>query len=171
LKLLYGNYELTLDEKNRLLVPSDIRKAWNPDEVESLVIVPGVNGKIWLYTANFYEAMAQRMESDFSPEAEEVEYDQLNFATAQRVEMDKQGRILIPEKLVKKGELGREVTVVGMRDHIEIWNRGEWAAREEELEKRRAEIAARAKRNKLAGSATVGGQTTGREVIEGSQGR
>src|SRR5688572_20190185 len=167
---LFGNYDLTLDEKNRFLVPSDIRKAWNPEDGESLVIVPGVNRKIWLYTEKFYEAMAAKMDSELSPEADEVEYDQLNFATAQRVEMDKQGRILIPEKLVKKGELGREVTVVGMRDHVELWNRGEWAAHEEDLEKRRAEIAARAKRGRLAGSSTVGGQTTSRE-LEGSQGR
>ncbi len=168
---LFGNYDLTLDEKNRLLVPSDIRKAWNPEDVESLVIVPGVNRKIWLYTEKFYEAMAAKMDSELSPEADEVEYDQLNFATAQRLEMDKAGRILIPEKLVKKGQLGREVTVVGMRDHVEIWNRGEWAAHEEELENRRAEIAARAKRGKSAGSTTVGGQTTSTELVERSQGR
>ena len=157
---LFGNYELTLDEKNRLLVPSDIRKAWNPEDSESLVIVPGVNRKLWLYTEKFYEVMAGQMESELSPEESNVEYDQLNFALASRLEMDKQGRILVPEKLVKKGRLEREVTVVGMRDHAEIWNRSEWSAHEEELENRRAEIAARVKRSKTAGSATVGGLST-----------
>ena len=157
---LFGNYELTLDEKNRLLVPSDIRKAWNPEDSESLVIVPGVNRKLWLYTEKLYEVMAGEMESEFSPEESNVEYDQLNFALATRVEMDKQGRILVPEKLVKKGRLEREVTVVGMRDHVEIWNRSEWSAREDDLENRRAEIAARAKKSKAAGSATVGGLST-----------
>ena len=155
---LFGNYELTLDEKNRLLVPSDIRKAWNPEDAESLVIVPGVNRKLWLYTEKFYEVMANNMESELAPEVDKVEYDQLNFGLAQRVEMDKSGRVLIPEKLVKKGNLHREVTVVGMRDHVEIWNRSEWSAFEDDLENRRAEIAARAKRSsKAAGSATVGG--------------
>jgi MraZ protein len=154
---LFGNYELTLDEKNRLLVPSEIRKAWNPEDAESLVMVPGVNRKLWLYTEKFYEVMANRMESELTPEEEKVEYDQLNFALAQRIELDKQGRVLVPDKLVKKGKLEREVTVVGMRDHIEIWNRSEWSAHEDDLENRRAEIAARAKRSKTAGSATVGG--------------
>lgn len=154
---LFGNYELTLDEKNRLLVPSDIRKAWNPEDAESLVIVPGVNRKLWLYTEKFYEVMAAKMESELAPEEEKVLSDQLNFGTAQRVEMDKSGRVLIPEKLVKKGNLAREVTVIGMRDHVEIWNRSEWNAHEADLENRRAEIAARAKKSKSAGSATVGG--------------
>jgi MraZ protein len=154
---LFGNYELTLDEKNRLLVPSDIRKAWNPEDAESLVIVTGVNRKVWLYTEKFYEKMAEGMESELSPGAEKVLNDQLNFGTAQRLEMDKQGRVLIPEKFVKKGSLGREVTVVGIRDHVEIWNRSEWNAHEEDLENRRAEITARAKKSKAAGSATVGG--------------
>ena len=156
---LFGNYELTLDEKNRLLIPSDIRKAWNPEDSESLVIVPGINGKLWLYAEKFYEVMASHEESELTPENERVEYDQINFALAARIEMDKQGRVLIPEKLVRKGKLEREVTVCGMRDHVEIWNRSEWSAHEDDLEKRRAEIAARAKKAKSAttGSATVGG--------------
>ena len=155
---LFGNYELTLDEKNRLLVPSEIRKAWNPEDAESLVIVPGVNRKLWLYTEKFYEKMAEHMESELAPEEDKVLNDHMNFGTAQRVELDKSGRVLIPEKLVKKGNLQREVTVVGIRDHVEIWNRSEWNAHEEDLENRRAEIAARAKRSsKSAGSATVGG--------------
>jgi len=155
---LFGNYELTLDEKNRLLVPSDIRKAWNPEEAESLVIVPGVNRKLWLYTEKFYEVMAAKMESELAPEEEKVLSDHMNFGRAQRIELDKSGRVLIPDKLVKKGNLGREVTVVGIRDHVEIWNRSEWNAHEEDLENRRAEIAARAKKaSKPAGSATVGG--------------
>src|SRR6266550_5535165 len=145
---LFGNYELTLDEKNRLLVPSDIRKAWNPEDSESLVIVPGINRKLWLYTEKFYEVMAGQMESELTPENEKEEYDQINFALAQRIEMDKQGRVLIPEKLVKKGKLEREVTVVGIRDHVEIWNRSEWSAHEDDLENRRAEISARAKKSK-----------------------
>ena len=159
---LFGNYELTLDEKNRLLVPSDIRKAWNPEDAESLVIVPGVNRKLWLYTEKFYEQMAARLESELGPEEDKVLADVLNFGTAQRLEMDKNGRVLIPDKLVKKVQLVREVTVVGMRDHIEIWNRSEWSAHEEDLERRRAEIAARAKQFKTAGSATVGGQLAGK---------
>jgi len=154
---LFGNYELTLDEKNRLLVPSDIRKAWNPEDAESLVMVPGVNRKLWLYTEKFYEKMAERMESELAPEEEKVLNDHMNFGRAQRIEMDKAGRILIPEKMVKKAELQREVMVVGSRDHVEIWNRSEWNAHEEDLENRRLEIAARAKRSNSAGSATVGG--------------
>ena len=155
---LFGNYELTLDEKNRLLVPSDIRKAWNPEDAETLVLVPGVNRKLWLYTEKFYEKMAEHMESEFAPEEEKVLNDHVNFGTAQRIDLDKSGRVVIPEKLVKKWNLGREVTVVGIRDHVEIWNRSEWNAHEEDLETRRAEIAARARKSsKSAGSATVGG--------------
>ena len=123
-----------------------------------MVIVPGVNRKLWLYTEKFYEQMAARMESELAPGEDKVLNDILNFGTAQRLEMDKNGRVLIPDKLVKKVQLVREVTVVGMRDHVEIWNRSEWSAFEEDLENRRAEIAARAKKtSKAAGSATVGG--------------
>jgi MraZ protein len=164
---LYGNFELTLDEKNRLLVPSDIRKAWNPEEGDSLVIVPGMNQKLWVYTEKFYEQMAQRLESEMSPGEEKIEFDLLNFALAGRLEIDKAGRILIPERMVKKNRLEREVMVLGMRDHFEIWNRSEWNAIEEDMEKRRGEIAARAKFIK-SGSATVGGSTQVKDANKGN---
>ena len=146
MRLLFGNYELTIDDKNRMLVPSEIRKAIDPQtDGDAFFLVTGINHKLWLYPEKYYEALATRMQSEMAPEEDLLAFDQLNFAMASRVEWDKQGRILIPERVLKKSGLGREVTLIGMRDHAEVWNRADWDARIDELDRKRAEIAVRAK--------------------------
>ena len=146
MRLLFGNYELTIDDKNRMLVPSEIRKAIDPQtDGDAFFLVTGINHKLWLYPEKYYEALALRMQSEMAPEEDLLAFDQLNFAMASRVEWDKQGRILIPDRVLKKSGLSREVTLIGMRDHAEIWNRADWDARIDELDRKRAEIAVRAK--------------------------
>jgi MraZ protein len=145
-RLLFGNYELTIDDKNRMLVPSEIRKAIDPEtDGDAFFLVTGINHKLWLYPEKYYEALALRMQSEMAPEEDMLAFDQLNFAMASRVEWDKQGRILVPERVLKKSGLGKEITLIGMRDHAEIWNRADWDARIDELDHKRAEIAVRAK--------------------------
>ena len=146
MRLLFGNYELTIDDKNRMLVPSEIRKAIDPEtDGDAFFLVTGINHKLWLYPEKYYEALALRMQSEMAPEEDMLAFDQLNFAMASRVEWDKQGRILVPERVLKKSGLGKEITLIGMRDHAEIWNRADWDARIDELDRKRAEIAVRAK--------------------------
>lgn len=146
MRLLFGNYELTIDEKNRLLVPSEIRKALEPEkDGEAFFLVTGVNQKLWLYPEKYYESLALRLQSEMAPEEDLLAFDQVFFAQAGRVEWDSQGRILIPEKVLRKSVLSREVTVLGMRDHVEIWNRADWNSHEAVLETRRSEISTRMK--------------------------
>jgi MraZ protein len=151
LRLLYGNYELTIDEKNRMLIPSDIRKAIDPQsDGEAFFLVTGINDKLWLYPEKYYESLATKMQSEMAPEEDLLAFDQINFAMASRVEWDKQGRVLIPDKVLRKAQLNREVTLVGMRDHAELWNRDDWERRIAELDQRRAEISVRAKQRHMS---------------------
>jgi MraZ protein len=150
LRLIYGNYDLTLDEKNRLLIPAEIRKVLDPEkDGKDFFLVTGINGRPWLYPDKYYESLALKMQSEMAPEEDSLAFDQLNFAMASLRECDGQGRIVIPEKLIRKARLEKEVTVSGVRDHLEIWRREEWIANEEELLQRRMEIAVRAKRRNV----------------------
>ena len=133
MKPLMGNSDVLIDDKSRMLIPSVIRKAMQPEDGEAFVLKHGNNGKPWLYTERQYEELAGRLASELAPGADRHKFDEYHFAMTYRVEPDKQSRILIPEKLIRKSGLGREVTVIGMRDHAEIWNRAEWLAREDEL--------------------------------------
>jgi MraZ protein len=150
LRLLYGNYQLTVDDKNRLLVPAEIRKALDPaTDGEAFFVVTGVNDKLWLYPERYYETLASRTRSELAPEEDLLAFDQANMAMACKVAWDRQGRVLIPEKVLRKANLGKEVVLAGVRDHAELWGRSDWQKREQELDERRAEIAVRAKQRHI----------------------
>ena len=132
--VLFGEYELTIDDKNRLLVPSDIRKLMNPErDGDAFFLVIGVNRKPWLYPERSYETLVSQVPTEMVPADDRLSRDQLLFAMASRLEWDKQGRVLVPEKTLRRTGLEREVTLIGVRDHLELWNRAEWDARREEL--------------------------------------
>jgi len=122
--LLIGEFELGIDDKNRLSLPSDIRKAINSDrDGDAFFLVLGRNGKPWLYPELYYEQMVFQEQPEITPEEEQLDFDHMNFALADKVTWDSQGRMLIPDKTLKRTGLGKEVTMIGSRDHLEIWNR------------------------------------------------
>ncbi len=148
--ILFGEYELTIDDKNRMLVPSEIRKSLVPErDGEAFFMVVGQNQMPWLYPEKFYETLVSQAPAEMMPDEELLAFDQMNFALASRMEWDKQGRVLIAEKTLRRTGLQREITLVGVRDHLELWNRPDWEVRRSELEKRRSEITLRAKQARM----------------------
>ena len=157
MKPLFGNCDVVIDDKNRLQIPADIRRSMEPEaDGNAFYVVPGINEKPWLWPEKLYEKMAaDGFRSEFSPEDDEQAFIEMNCGMAFRVELDKQGRILLPDKWLKKQDLGREVTIVGKFDHAEIWPRAQWAAREEELLSRRKEVAFRMRQRQGTEKATA----------------
>ncbi len=140
--VFFGSYEMTLDAKHRLSVPAAVRKSIVPDrDGESLFAIIGQNRKIWLYTEKAYEQGAER-DLNMTPGPQDIEFDHVMYGMANKLDMDAQFRILIPEKLLKKTGTENAVTLVGSRDHLELWNQADWAAYENDIDARRAEITA-----------------------------
>lgn len=147
--VLFGEYELTIDDKNRLLVPAEIRRAIPAEFGEAFFVTimeSGGRRVPWLYPEKYYEELVTQLPADVTPGDDSLALDQLLFAMTSKLPWDKQGRILIPDKTLKRGSIaGRDVTLIGARDHLELWNRADWEERREELERRSAEIVTRAK--------------------------
>jgi MraZ protein len=157
--LLIGEHELTIDEKNRLPIPSEIRKSINSErDGDAFFLVLGLNRKPWLYPERFYEQLVFQAQPDITPGEEQLDFAHANFALASRLEWDSQGRLLIPAKTLRRTELNREVTLIGAGDHLEIWNRSDWDSRREQILARHAEIAIRAKQARQSpGGGNAGG--------------
>ena len=144
--LLIGEYELTIDEKNRLQIPAEIRKSIDSErDGNAFFLVLGFNRKPWLYPERYYEQMVFQAQPEITPGQEQLDFDHLNFALADKRDWDSQGRMVIPEKTMRRTELNREVTLIGARDHLELWNRTDWESRREQLLSRGADVALRAK--------------------------
>jgi MraZ protein len=125
--LLTGEYEHVIDSKNRVLVSNRLRAQIDSKEHGSnFYLVLGANGILCLYPERYFEriALAAGPESDAPDET--VGFERMCFALASRVELDNQGRLLVNEKLRKRAKLKDHITLVGVRDHIELWNSDSW---------------------------------------------
>jgi MraZ protein len=110
-----------------------------------------------LYPERRYEALVSKLESQLTPADDELAFDQMVFSMASREEWDSQGRLLLKEKYRTRTGLAREITMIGVRDHLEIWNRDDWAKRRDELEGQRAEISARQRQQMIAADGSSNG--------------
>ncbi len=132
--ILYGEFDLTIDEKNRILVPAEIRKSLEAyNDGENFIVLIGVDRHPWLYPERIYRALVSQRQQDLAPSSDRLAFDDQHFAMARPVECDKQGRILLPDKVLKRTNTGREVTVCGCDTHLKIWNRADWDARSDSL--------------------------------------
>ncbi len=125
--LLTGEYQHLIDEKNRILVSNKLRNQIDVDEHGSnFYLVLGANGILCLYPEKYFEQLALTATPETTAPDEAVTFERLSFALASKIELDKQGRLLLNEKLRKRAGLKDNITMVGVRDHIEIWNNESW---------------------------------------------
>jgi len=117
-----GYYEHTIDAKHRLAIPAKFRSRLDPErDGTALVMVPGQPANtLWLYTERHFERLAERVDSALIPDDDQLRFDQIFFTLAEILDLDSQGRILVPERMMARAGLGREVVICGVRDHAEI---------------------------------------------------
>lgn len=125
--LLTGEYEHTIDDKSRLFISNKLRSQVDADEHGSnFYLVLGANGILCLYPEKCFEQIALAVAPGTDAPDEAVAFERLTFALASKIELDRQGRLLLNEKLRKRAGLKNTVTLVGVRDHIELWNTDSW---------------------------------------------
>jgi MraZ protein len=114
-----GSYLHQLDEKGRIALPAAYRR--NAGE-EGFVLIHALNPALFLYPAPTWSEVEERL-SELMRRQPEARNSILNLtANAVEVVPDKQGRILIPERLQRAVQLSGEALIVGVLDKIEIWN-------------------------------------------------
>ncbi len=126
-----GEYEHTIDAKNRLAIPSEIRalvqrERGDSDEPVRMYVTLGEGQCLCLYTEKGFEKRAEELDhSELDPD-ELLAYERLMFSLSRQVELDKQGRVRLPDNLLDRAKLGSEVVLLGVKDHLEIRNREAW---------------------------------------------
>src|SRR5918912_1007126 len=128
--MLLGEHEHSLDDKNRLTLPAKLR-----EELGGTVVVSrGMDGCLYAYAAGDWERLADRIRA-LDPLSREARVMHRHFfAGATQAELDKQGRMVLPTTLLQGAGIGREVTVAGVYDHLEIWDRAKWREHLQEVE-------------------------------------
>jgi len=137
--MLLGEHEHTLDDKNRLTLPAKLREQLGAH----VVVSRGLDGCLYVYSDGDWARLAERVGSldPFSREARTMQ--RWFFASGSDADLDKQGRMVIPAALLKIAGIGREVTVAGVYDHLEIWDRAAWRAQQQTVEGSAEDVAER----------------------------
>jgi MraZ protein len=129
--MLLGEFEHTIDDKNRLTLPAKFRQALSG----GLVITRGMDGCLYCYPRPEWERMVDGRLAGLDPLSKEGRMmHRYFFAGASETEPDKQGRVLVPATLAKNAGIEREVVIAGVGDRLEIWDRQAWQDHVREFE-------------------------------------
>ena len=136
--MLLGTYFYQMDAKGRIFLPKKFQKENN----KKLIIARGFDRYLSVYQVEEFEKLVEKIRKLPIEALKKRHYLRLIYANAEDVEIDVQGRMLIPPELRKYASLDKgEVVIFGVIDHLEIWNERSW----KEFKKRR-EIADIAKK-------------------------
>ncbi len=121
--MLIGEYLYSIDVKGRLNFPAKLRE----DMGLRFIIAKGL-GKNCLFVYSLEEWQNLEKKIKALPLSTAGDMQSFFFASACEAEPDKQGRIVIPANLREYGSLSKDVVVIGVSDHCEIWSKDNWDA-------------------------------------------
>ena len=129
--LLVGEYDFTLDAKNRVAVPARLRSAFG----EGIYITTWHEHSLAGFAPDqFRELLDSRSGPEWSRSSQGRAERRFLTGSAVGQELDGQGRVTLPARLLEYASIGRELTVIGVDDHIELWDRAAWAAYRQTME-------------------------------------
>ncbi len=120
--MFIGEYRHTLDDKGRLAIPIKFRAALD----EGAVITRGLDHSLFLYSKANWERLAEKISALPFSQTDTRAFARLMLAGAMEVEIDKSGRITVPEYLRGYAGLNKDVVVTGLYDRLEIWDEQSW---------------------------------------------
>lgn len=135
--MFIGEYNHSVDPKKRLALPSKFR-----GELGSKVVVTrGLDNCLFVYPMKVWEGLAEKLGTLPVGEAGTRSFIRLMLAGATDVELDNQGRVLLPEYLKEDGGLKKDVTIVGVFNRLEIWDSVAWHKYKSQAAKNTGKIA------------------------------
>ena len=120
--MFIGEYAHNLDAKGRIIIPAKFREALNT----SFILTRGLDGCLTIYSNEQWEKIFEKLNKLPSTKKATRQYIHMLTSRATECTLDNQGRIQIPSFLSKPVNIIKECVIVGVNDHIEIWNKEAW---------------------------------------------
>lgn len=124
--MFYGEYEHTLDQKGRIIIPAKFREIFKENYVERFYVTRGLDQCLFVFVEDTWKTQEKKFRDMPFTKSESRKFNRLFFSGATEVICDKQGRILIPDYLKTYAAIQSEVVVIGVSDRIEIWGKEKW---------------------------------------------
>lgn len=135
--MFLGEYSHNIDDKNRLAIPAKFRS-----ELKSgAVITRGLDNCLFLFTKKDWQVLVEKIGQLPLSQANARSFARMMLMGAMEVDLDKLGRILLPDYLKKFAELKKQVIVGGVLNRIEIWDEAKWQSYKSKAESKVEEVA------------------------------
>ncbi len=135
--MFIGEYKYNLDDKNRLAVPTKFRNFFK----DGAIITKGLDSCLFIYTAKEWNKLVEKLSSLPISQAKSRAFARLMLAGAMDVDLDKQGRMTLPDYLKKFASLNKKIVMAGLYNRLEVWDESKWSKYQLTSEKDSTEIA------------------------------
>jgi len=120
--LFKGEYQHALDAKNRIIVPSKLREGLG----NNFVITKGLDGCLYAYPMEEWISLEEKLKNLPLTNRDARAFVRFFFSGASEIEIDKQGRGLIPQNLKEYACIEKEIVSIGVLNRVEIWSKEKW---------------------------------------------
>lgn len=130
---LRGEFFHTLDDKNRISIPRQFRTRLMEEENGKVVITRGLEGCLWIYPSSYYFSEVVSQMKKFSLFDEKAQRFFNAFGSGAHDTLDKTGRVLLPQTLMKYAGIEKEIVVIGYLTRIQVWSLARWNQHQETI--------------------------------------
>jgi MraZ protein len=120
--MFIGEYQHAIDNKNRMIIPSKFREGLG----ENFVLTKGLDGCLYAYTMEEWKVMEEKLKKLPLTSKDARAFVRFFFSGANEVDIDKQGRTLIPQNLLEYAAIEKDIVSIGVSTRIEIWSKDKW---------------------------------------------
>ena len=121
--MLIGEFTHSIDTKNRCALPAKFRKEMG----KKVVVTRGLDSCLSVYTVSSWKKISEKLESLSMTKANERAFNRFMLSGAVEVDVDSQGRILVPDYLQEFAKIDKKVVWTGAGDKAEIWAEETWS--------------------------------------------
>lgn len=122
--MFIGEYQHTLDDKGRIIIPSKFREELG----EEFVMTKGLDNCLFVYPKSEWMILEEKLKTLPLTNRDARAFVRFFFAGASECALDKQGRVLVPPNLREHSKLDKDAVVIGVSTRMEIWSKDEWDA-------------------------------------------
>ncbi|NPV44966.1 division/cell wall cluster transcriptional repressor MraZ [Koleobacter methoxysyntrophicus] len=135
--MFMGEYNHTVDSKGRLIIPAKFRELLG----EKFVITKGLDHCLFVYPMDEWANLERKLKDLPFTQKDARAFVRFFFSGATEIELDKQGRVLIPPNLREFAKIEKDVVIIGVSSRVEIWSLDEWQSYSSSAEVSYEEIA------------------------------
>jgi MraZ protein len=120
--MFIGEYQHSIDNKNRMKVPAKLKEGLS----NVFIMTKGLDGCLYAYPVDEWKKLEEKLKSLPITNKDARAFVRFIFSGAAEIEIDKQGRALIPQNLIEYASIVKDIVSIGVSTRVEIWSREKW---------------------------------------------